>query len=1162
MSGKRKACIVLHRLLPAVWCLASILISCSDELAESTSQVSLLSLNLSGQINQENVTRANDYGFVTGDRMGIYVVDYEDGQPGDLASSDIRAQNVLYTFDGDSYSWSSSTSIYWRDKQTPVSIYGYYPGQNYIGDPIAWNFSVQTDQSTPAENGSLSGYEQSDLLWSKEGRVEFTQDQIVIKYHHILAGVRVHLNKGTGISDTEWQKLEKIVLVDHTKTSSTVDLSTGSVVANGEIAPIRMAFSSPTGEGQEGAYRAVVIPQTIAAGKQLLSITLDGQTYSHKLTTDMNYLSGKLHNFTMTVNKSEATGDYEICVTDDGITPWVNDESSHQFSAQAYVTVHCSEMGKLKESITAAGYDYKTIKNMKVTGELTGEDFDLMRDQMPELQHLNLKEVKIRHIYHSYWTSNSNGSLVEYYMDDEFPGFGGNKTLRSLILPSSITRLGGLSGMRLMYSTLEIPEGVTYIGNQAFSYNEYNGVELILPNTLDSIESGAFVNCNYKCELKLPENISYIGEAAFASNGGLWDGGCPNFYGTFHIPSGLKELHPGMFGGLGHTGNFTGTIELPQGITETPDYNYWGGWGPSLSNRIDLILPSSMKRVGDMSLGAYVSKLQLNEGLEEIGYGNFSYGSAPFPLHLPSTLRSIERDCFIGSGFEGNLVIPEQCLYIAENCFRGNEFTSIQLPSRLENINKGCFAYNHLLTSITLPKYINFIDEGAFEGCDALQTVTCLNPEPPELGGAIFQGVYFDKCILQVPEASVETYRHTEGWSQFKNITAYHELAFNIPEILALDKGQTTTGVIRAEGAWQVSECPDWVTVSPSSGTADERKVELTITVNPMTTEGERSGQIVFSLNGKNYTTYTDVRQICNADIKEDQKVVLQTASAGASRAVPIFIVGEGYSAADIVSGQYMDDMRQQIDYLFSCEPYKTYKEYFTISTAIAVSPESGINGRVRFQPENWWISKDELIWNYAKAHGEGITDERAGETTIIVLQNTTSTGGNTSVLSDNGRTISYLGKSTDSYPFSQREFVLREVGGVAFGHLANEGIGHYTFLKSCTCPGCQGIGGYQHAKQLGWYENISISGKMNDVPWRDLIFDERYAQSVDIFEGAYNHARGVYRSENMSIMGNTFIPYFNTISRMSIVKRIMQYSGEKFSLDSFFANDKMEIPE
>lgn len=181
--------------------LPLVFLSCADEFNEAF-EATKYQMNLTGQLVQQNVTRANDYGFVTGDRMGIYVVDYEDGQPGDLSSSGIRAQNVLYTYNGDSYSWSSPTTIYWRDKQTPVSIYGYYPGQNYISDPTAWTFSVQTDQSTPADNGSLSGYEQSDLLWGKQGRVEFTQEQIIIKYQHILAGVRVHLNKGTGISDT------------------------------------------------------------------------------------------------------------------------------------------------------------------------------------------------------------------------------------------------------------------------------------------------------------------------------------------------------------------------------------------------------------------------------------------------------------------------------------------------------------------------------------------------------------------------------------------------------------------------------------------------------------------------------------------------------------------------------------------------------------------------------------------------------------------------------------------------------------------------------------------------------------------------------------------------------------------------------------------------
>lgn len=1140
--------------------LALITYSCSDEFQEAFTPTTPLSLT--GQISQENITRANDYGFVGGDRMGIYVVDRENGEPGTLGAADNRGINVLYTYNADSYKWASPTTIYWRDQQTPVDIYGYYPGVNYISDPTDYRFEVQTDQSTKAQNGELSGYEQSDLLWGKAANVSYTQEQILVQFHHILAGVRVQLQKGGGISDTEWEKLEKIVLINNTVTKSSINLSNSNVALSGDATNIiRMLPQS------DDSYRAVVIPQTVAADKQLLSITLDGQTYDYSRETAMEYQSGKLHNFTMTINKREASGDYEISVTDDGIIPWINDEASHQFSAMSYVTVHCSEYGTLKQCLTNAGYDYKTIQNLKVTGEISELDFDLLRDQMPELHHLNLKEVTLKHIcyYDSWWdTGNHDGNL---YRDDMIPdkAFYGNQTIRSLVLPSSIKRLGGncFREMRLMYSTLEIPEGVTCINENAFSYNDYNGVELILPNTLDSIYNRAFAHCHYKCELKLTDNIKYIGEGAFD---GWQDARLDNFYGVFHLPIHLKELPSSGFCGLGIDGSFTGDIEIPQGITEIPDELFSNGvesMGRAFKNRPHLFIPEGVKEIGRVAFsGIRFSSIHLNNDLETIGANAFEYCSMPFPITLPNGLKFVNDCAFRGCGIEGELVIPEQCLYLAENCFQGNEFTSIQLPSRLENINKGCFANNGFLTSITLPKYVSYIGEYAFSGCDALQTVICLNPEPPDLESSAFDGVYFDKCILQVPEASVETYRHTNGWNQFKNITAYHELAFNLPEILALDKGQTATGVIRAEGAWQVSECPDWVTVSPSSGSANERKVELTITVKPMTTEGERSGRIVFSLDGKNYTTYTEVRQICNADIKEDQKVVLQTASAGASRAVPIFIVGEGYSAADIVSGQYMDDMQQQIDYLFSCEPYKTYKNYFTVSTAIAVSPESGINGRIRFQPENWWVSKDELIWNYAKAHGEGITDERADETTIIVLQNTNSTGGNTSVLSDNGRTISYLGKSTDTYPFSQREFVLREVGGIAFGHLGNEGISHFTFLKSCTCPGCQGLDSYKRAKQLGWYDNISISGKMNEVPWRDLIFDERYAQSVDIYEGAYNHARGVYRSENMSIMGNTFIPYYNTISRMSIVKRIMKYSGETFSLDSFFAKDKMEIPE
>ena len=464
-------------------------LSCHDYLDEFAANSNQSPIILQGQIVQEYTTRANDYGFVAGDRMGVYIVDYEDGTAGTLGT-DNRASNLIYSFDADTYHWSAPTTIYWRDDTTPIDVYGYYPAANYIANPSAYSFEVQADQSREAQNGDLSTYEQSDLLWGKTTKAMPSEQTITVRYNHILAGVRVQLNKGTGISDTEWSKLEKLVMVDNTVRTANVDLATGIVSSIGNYdRPVRMLQ-------QTNDYRAVIIPQTVASGKTLISITIDGISYSHKLTSPMNYQAGKLHNFTITVNKSETTGEYGISVADNGITPWVNDEASHQFTAMAYVTVHCPQYGTLRQCITDAGYDYKMIQNLKVTGEITTEDFELMKNEMPELKHLNLKDANIFHAWtgHEFYDSNWH----DHYADNTIPAdaFYGNNTIRSLILPTSLKHIGGQAfrEMRLMYSTLEIPEGVTKISDYAFAFNEYNGVELILPATIDTIESVAFVS--------------------------------------------------------------------------------------------------------------------------------------------------------------------------------------------------------------------------------------------------------------------------------------------------------------------------------------------------------------------------------------------------------------------------------------------------------------------------------------------------------------------------------------------------------------------------------------------------------------------------------------------------------------------------------------------
>ena len=1097
---------------------------------------------LNGKISQQNESRANDNGFVDGDRMGVYIVDYENGKAGALSATENRASNVLYTFTASEYSWRAATTLYWKDKTTPVDLYGYYPGVNYISNPSAYEFEVSEMQNVLPQEGEISNYEASDFLWGKVTKVSPTTETITITYKHRMAGVLVQLKAGGNISATEWEKLNKVVQVDNTKRTAFIDMATGVPVPAGDVdKSITMLLQ------KDGSYRAVVIPQKVSAGKKLLSITLDGITYTHSLPSEMHYQMGKMHTFTITVDKKETSGDYSFAVSYDGITDWVNDEISHAFSSTAYVAIHCPEMRTLKQCITAAGYDYKEMQNLKVTGEITEDDIHFINDDMKSLKHLNMRDVTLKHIrYYDGWWDHGNHDH-DLYMDNFLPNgaFEGNKNLRSMVLPSSLKRVGAkaFSGCQLMYSTLEIPEGVTFIGDGAFGYNDYNGMTLVLPNSLDSIEGSVITRCNWECELNLSDNIKYIGSSNYSYTGS------PRFKGTFHVPSKLKEIPDGAFSGLGSDGSFVGDIEIPQGITEIGE----AAFGMAFKNRINLTLPQGVKRIKHIAFyGLKFASLKFNDDLERIEMRAFNYSSMPFQIELPKNLSYVGPQALADCGIEGELVIPESCLSIGNGAFGHNEITKLTLPSKLQEIGEGTFEDVGPITELIIPKFVDWIGNRAFASNPYLQTVVCLNPEPPILAGNPFDGLYMDKVVLQVPEQSVELYRNTSGWSQFKNITAYRELAFNVPDIVAMDKGTTRTGILRAEGAWEVAECPSWITVSPATGIY--KKEELTISVQAQAVgSATREGRIVLRLKDKDYTTYTSVRQV-GGDVAEDQTFVLQEASAGAPRAVPLFIVGEGYNADDIVSGKFLKEANEQMEHFFSIEPLKTYRNYFTVSAALAVSPESGIYGLTKFEEDN------DKVLEYARKYGVGIANNE-GNSTILVLRNSPRMDKGSELYPD-GLSITWLGISTDVYPFHQQGFILHELAGVAFGKLAKEHVNHFTFLKSCGCPGCNVSHLYNEYRPRGWWQNVSISAKMSDLPWYHYIFDEKYAKYVDVYEGAMNHSRGAYRSEPQSVMGNTYIPYFNTISREILVRRIMERAGVTFSMEDFLAKDKIELPE
>lgn len=381
---------VKHALLYLLAAGAMLLTGCSDDFfGDKTEQHDSNRIQLSGDIDQLAVTRVNDNGFCNGDVMGVYIVDYEGNKPGTLKVNGNRGDNVRHTFDEPNYKWNSAYDLFWKDKHTHIDVYGYYPFANPESIE-AYQFEVQKDQSKATENGEMGGYEASDFLWGKVSDVAPTTSVIRLPMAHRMSNARVTLIQGSGFAEGEWANLEKIVLTANVARKASINLSTGEIKTAGAV---ENTMTIPSRTNDE--WRTIVVPQTVAAGTTLFSITIGGVPYKFTKNEAFTYVSGKMMNFGIKVDKQTGSGAYKLTLVSESITPWENDLVSHDATAKEYIVIN-STPGGLKNAITAANKDYTQVRNLKITGQINAKDFYFMRDSMLRLSALNLKEVRIK----------------------------------------------------------------------------------------------------------------------------------------------------------------------------------------------------------------------------------------------------------------------------------------------------------------------------------------------------------------------------------------------------------------------------------------------------------------------------------------------------------------------------------------------------------------------------------------------------------------------------------------------------------------------------------------------------------------------------------------------------------------------------------------------
>lgn len=649
--------------------LSVVLGACSYEPDEMVVEVDQsYPIQLFNEIEQVATTRVNDEGFCDGDGVGIYVVNYDGGVPGQLVVEGNQADNVRYVYDEANGKWIPNESVYFRDKNTHVDIIGYYP----YGSPSsvdAYAFEVAKDQSTEAANGLLGGYEASDFLWGKAADIAPTSQRIAVKFQHRMAGVLVTLSEGTGFDTGEFAQLEKSVLVTNTIRKAVIDLSTGEVFPTGEV-----PTTGTVPYKRDGNFRAVVVPQTVAASTPLFSITVDGVPYVFRKSEPFSYMSGKLHKFTIEVSKKSASG-LEFKLLGESITAWETDNISHDATAREYIIVDCPEPGTLKECITAAGKDYTKVKNLKVTGTIDQRDFEMMRDEMTALQSLNLREVEIA----KYGSSAAN--------EIPYRAFDGKSTLIRFVFPENITRIGERAFWQTNISgSLIIPNSVTEILSAAFWECGALSGTLTLPKSLIAIRSSAFRGCAFVGELHIPQTVKIIEKGAFE--------GCKGFTGNLILPDGLLELSSGSefnSGAFWGCSGFTGSLSIPSKIKEIEAgcFAYCTGFDGQLELPKDLI---GIKEYAFQEC-QFRGSLDLPDGLSYIGVGAFQFNMFSTELKLPQSLSVIQEKAFAGcSRLSGVVELPNDLISVAPSLFEGcSNLEGVLIPKNVEVIRENAF---------------------------------------------------------------------------------------------------------------------------------------------------------------------------------------------------------------------------------------------------------------------------------------------------------------------------------------------------------------------------------------------------------------------------------------------------------------------------------------
>ena len=290
-------------------------------------------------------------------------------------------------------------------------------------------------------------------------------------------------------------------------------------------------------------------------------------------------------------------------------------------------------------------------------------------------------------------------------------------SLTSISIPNSVTTIekDAFSGCSALTSiTLTAPTMEAFChgtANQLIDLEIYRNIqidgnevtEIVIPESVDSIQSKAFYMCNIS-SITIPNSVTSIGERAFS--------GCSSLT-SITIPNSVSKIEKYTFSGC-----FSLTsITIPNSVTSIGERAFFG-----CSSLTSISIPNSVTSIGERAFYNCSSLTSVTIGNSVTSIGDYAFNNC-------SSLSSVHWNAINYDNISSSSDAPFD--YIL------TQITSFTFGDAVESIPAYLCCGMKNLQSLTIPNSVTSIGECAFYDCSSLTSVTIGN-SVTSIGGSAF----------------------------------------------------------------------------------------------------------------------------------------------------------------------------------------------------------------------------------------------------------------------------------------------------------------------------------------------------------------------------------------------------------------------------------------